>query len=388
MDNCLSPVWCEPIIFEYVPNSFASIEVKIFDKNDNQEDKEMGAARFDVSSILSSKTCMKAKRLEKGGWIFVHAEALSQDAPQKDVTVTLEGRDLKNVEGMMKGVSDPFFVFSRRDGNGDWREIYRSEHIPNNLNPTWNQASINYRRLCGNSDTVPFRMNVYDHEKSGKHRDMGSLETTVEGLISAYGFDSHSKPLVLKKNGENFGLILVKRLYVSTAPSSRTETASSTARRRRPFQPKKQEVAQHAAPSEEQWTSNSQPKVPSPTRVEVPSMTCPNQDFTRSVPPSGSKEKDTQPTHDDDITSPADSFAPVGQRRKEAVLQQENGITSASTTDTGNESRGDTRSGFMAIFRALQLSEEKLSADSSRVLRSKDAIDTIGSTFRNIGRPG
>ena len=175
----MSPVWCEPIVFEYVPNSFASIVVKIFDKNDNQEDKEMGVARFDVSSILSSKTCMKAKRLEKGGWIFVHAEALSQDTPQKDVTVTLEGRDLKNVEGMMKGVSDPFFVFSRRDGNGDWREIYRSEHIPNNLNPTWNQASINYRRLCGNSDTVPFRINVYDHEKSGKHRDMGSQKRDV-----------------------------------------------------------------------------------------------------------------------------------------------------------------------------------------------------------------
>ena len=86
-----------------------------------------------------------------------------------------------------------------------------------------------------------------------------------------------------------------------------------------------------------------------------------------------------------DITNPL--FAPAIQTPGKApAAHEENNEISASTgTD---EVRVDARSGFMAIFRALQLSEEKLPANSSRVLRSKDAIDTIGSTFRNIGGPG
>ena len=60
---------------------FTSTPMWVTPKNNNQNDKEMGVARFDVGAILSSKTCMKAKRLEKGGWIFVRAEALTQDSP-------------------------------------------------------------------------------------------------------------------------------------------------------------------------------------------------------------------------------------------------------------------------------------------------------------------
>ena len=220
---------------------------------------------------------------------------------------------------------------------------------------------------------------------------MGSLETTVEGLISAYGFDSFAKPLELKKDGKSFGQIVVKRVYISTstAPSSKKRSSSTTKRWENHLAQNKTIFPRNATASrkEEQFASIRQREVGASMSVNVPSRTSEAQDVRGSGRLVGKNDQLDLRGRETDFINPAGAFAPAIQPPgKAATVQEENhGISESTGT---NEVEVDARSGFMEIFRALQLSEEKLPANSSRVLRSKDAIDTIGSTFRNIGGPG
>mmetsp|Transcript_12198 Transcript_12198/g.25275 ORF Transcript_12198/g.25275 Transcript_12198/m.25275 type:complete len:359 (+) Transcript_12198:209-1285(+) len=191
----------------------------------------MGSAKFEVGSVLSASTGIKAKRLpDNAGWIFVQAEKVAKRTEEL-LNLSLVGRNLINVEGMFGGKSDPFFVLSKKDSNGSWRAVYRSEHVPNDLNPSWKRVKVNFQRLCDSDSSRPFLLSIHDYETSGKHRDMGSIETSVDGLIEAYGFDSAPKSLELKKDGKISGCLEVKRAYVgrgSRRRASRDRTATST----------------------------------------------------------------------------------------------------------------------------------------------------------------
>ena len=141
IDNNLSPTWTQPIVVDYTPGIKLIIEITIFDKNTKSKDKFMGRALFDVGEILHAKTQMKAKKLMQAdgttagkGWVFVHAESAPESTAARYLSLKLSGSDLKNVERI--GESDPFYEVSKKTADGkDWRVVYRSEYVANDLNP-------------------------------------------------------------------------------------------------------------------------------------------------------------------------------------------------------------------------------------------------------------
>ena len=54
-------------------------------------------------------------------------------------------------------------------GNSVWDVVYRSEDVRDDLDPVWNQCVIELSFLCGGDFNQPVRVNILDHEKSGKH---------------------------------------------------------------------------------------------------------------------------------------------------------------------------------------------------------------------------
>ena len=205
---------------DYTPGIKLIIEITIFDKNTKSQDKFMGRALFDVGEILHAKAQMKAKKLMQAdgttagkGWIFVHAESAPESTAARYLSLKLSGSDLKNVERI--GESDPFYEVSKRTADGkDWRVVYRSEYVANDLNPNWKVAEINLHRLCRGDQAKHLQLAVFDYQKNGKHRPMGEVVTTVDGIIGATGFDSKAKPLALKGDGKGgYGLIHVKRAF-------------------------------------------------------------------------------------------------------------------------------------------------------------------------------
>ncbi len=84
------------------------------------------------------------------------------------------------MEGFFKK-SDPFFELRRTydgPGGGAWIPVYRSKHIQNNLNPTWEPATVDVNQLCDGDLNRKIQVAIFDFEGDGKHDSMGLFETT------------------------------------------------------------------------------------------------------------------------------------------------------------------------------------------------------------------
>jgi hypothetical protein len=135
---------------------------------------------------------------------------LAEDSKSwKTLRLKMHGVKLTNTEGFMRK-SDPFFELCRQgDDNGviTWDFVFRSETIDDNLSPNWKEASIDLFMLCGGDYDLPIQVNVYDHEKSGKHVPMGRFELSVNALVSLSG----GREIVLKKRGKETGTIVITK---------------------------------------------------------------------------------------------------------------------------------------------------------------------------------
>ena len=185
----------------------------------------MGSAVFEIGEVLGARGNTKAKKLKKGGTLFV---AVRKAQGSGILRLTLKGTKLKNVEGMFSK-SDPFYEISRKinaAGSLTWDNVVRSEWIKNNLNPEWKPASIELSKLCGGDLDAPILISVFDHESSGKHVSMGSFETSVNGLVRAA---QTTEQMQLTSKGKPVGAIVVTNAEVSghKAPSAMGSSSSS-----------------------------------------------------------------------------------------------------------------------------------------------------------------
>jgi len=208
--NNLNPDWTTIFVFNYDFGKPLRIIISIFDKIRKVENKPMGSAIFEVGSILGSKGNTKAQKLKSGGIVYARIE---KSVGKGSLNFRLQGESLRNVErGFFNGKSDPFFEFSRINAcnkGSEWNIVYRSQVIPNNLNPSWKEDNIKLSILCGDNLDLPILCSVWDHEKDGKHTSMGQFQTTVNGLTTAH--TPLSFTLMNPKKKKSVGKILVQK---------------------------------------------------------------------------------------------------------------------------------------------------------------------------------
>lgn len=75
--------------------------------------------------------------------------------------------------------SDPFFRLLKQRNQSEWLKIHDSEFIKDNLNPVWKPCQIKEDRLNGAKDQQPFKVEVWDWEKSGKYQFIGQVDVTI-----------------------------------------------------------------------------------------------------------------------------------------------------------------------------------------------------------------
>ena len=182
----------------------------------------MGSALFEIGEILGARGCIKAKKLRNGGTLFVRITK-AEGTQHGNFNLALRGIKLKNVEGMFSK-SDPFFVVSAQvdaAGGRTWQPVYRSEAIQNNLNPVWKELTITVEKLCSGNRKAPLQIEVFDWEKSGKHRSMGKFETSLDGLVSALsmggsGTFNKQTNFTLMHKGKSYGNIVVTKAFLQS----------------------------------------------------------------------------------------------------------------------------------------------------------------------------
>jgi Ca2+-dependent lipid-binding protein len=164
IQNTVDPDWIKSFAIDLELG--LHFTVSIFHKQRNGDGQLLGNATFEISEILGSKGCTKEKRDEKGMIVYARVDKCKDSG-----TFTFKlGRTALTSVGASKR-DDLFFEISRRDEGEkgtEWNTVYRSEHIMNNLNPTWNEDTVESSDLClGDLDT-PLRISVLDYEKRGR----------------------------------------------------------------------------------------------------------------------------------------------------------------------------------------------------------------------------
>jgi len=237
LENNLNPEWNEAeielgLLFGDLEKA---IRVSVFDWEEGEKHNPMGHFETTVKDILSaSGDASQTFVPEEDGTAFGELIIVSAELGKVEQTeavdiskdsslfLTLRGRDMANVEGLF-GCSDPFYeLFASKNSGGsiEWKSVYRSEHLDDNLHPEWKEAAVDLQLLCGGDLDRPICVAVYDWEESQKHNAMGFFATTVRALLVASG--DTSSAFIPKQDGAALGKVLVVDASLDTVDENTT----------------------------------------------------------------------------------------------------------------------------------------------------------------------
>jgi len=149
----------------------------------------MGTAIFEVGELLGSRGNVGSKSLQSGGAIYAHVERCRDEGEQGKLCFQLRAYGLKNTHSKIMGMSSsPFFELLRkvdRHDGAQWVKVYQSNVVRSDLSPVWNEATLDVEAICNGDVDRAMKVIIWDHRRSGKHKLLGELETSVQGLVNA-----------------------------------------------------------------------------------------------------------------------------------------------------------------------------------------------------------
>lgn len=196
----------------------------------------LGTALFECGELLTKKGSTASKRLQTAGSVIAHIERTSGDAGS--LYLELKAFKLNNTRNLV-GKSCPFFELFRRverPTGSTWISIYRSQAVANNLSPEWKPVTLSIDLLCNGDLTTLIKIIVWDHKRNGRHKLMGEIEMSVQGLLHANKelFVSDTG-LSLNKHGIDTGTLFVVEAQLDEDPTSAySGSARQIDRQRRP----------------------------------------------------------------------------------------------------------------------------------------------------------
>lgn len=197
LNSCLSPDWVKTFTINHDPNGeiyFVTVEILDFKNND----KAMGIATFQLSSVMEADCNSRSFKLPGDGILYVRAE---EAIGSGTFVLKMSGEKLKNTEGIFRR-SDPFYQFVRSDvveRGPEWNIVHRSHPIMNNLSPDWPEEKIELSELCYSDINRRLQLSIYDYEKNGEHVFMGGIETSVLELVNKFKSEQFVLEITKKK---------------------------------------------------------------------------------------------------------------------------------------------------------------------------------------------
>jgi hypothetical protein len=193
--DSLNPKFTKLFNLDYLFEEAQEVIIQIYHNTGHQnlldfERHELiGEFRFPLANLMCAPGQVITAALRNAnkvganlGEIEVRAEPI---ANTRDLfMVQFSASKLVNKEGFFSK-SDPFLEISRMNEDGSYTSVWRSEHKDNTLNPAWTVAKIPMVGLCNGDIDRPLKIEIFDHERSGKHVFMGMVTTSVRGMLTS-----------------------------------------------------------------------------------------------------------------------------------------------------------------------------------------------------------
>lgn len=184
-DN-LNPEFKKTVTVDYIFESKQPIKFEVIDIDDDGKHDLIGAVETTVGDIMGARKQIltldiRAKGSKSTGKITIKGEKTGSS--RNVVFWQWSGVKLMNTDGWF-GKSDPFLRFFKYRATGDPLQVHETEMIKDNLNPVWKMCQVTDDRLCSSNHSKPFRVECWDHSKSGNHNFIGSVDITIDELKS------------------------------------------------------------------------------------------------------------------------------------------------------------------------------------------------------------
>ena len=139
------------------------------------------------------------RRGSKVGEVLIKSEELSTCKDELEIQFIGKKLDKKDFFGS----SDPFLQISRANETpNDFTLVHRTEHINNNVNPTWKKFIIPLRTLCNGDVDRNLKVECFDYNNNGKHSFIGEFNVTARQLMEGPG-PTNIHPCINKKKKVN-----------------------------------------------------------------------------------------------------------------------------------------------------------------------------------------
>lgn len=204
--SSFDPQWTRELELDHVARTKQYINIGIYQSKKGKE-TPIDSEIFEVSEVMKSEKNKLSKTLKKSGiTVFVKIKKAKKKSLASSLVLQLSGSNLKNVETLLGGKTDPFFEITAENDDDEEKVVYRSNVLSNNLNPEWEEGEVDIGNLCQEDVDKFFFITVYDYEETGKHVYVGKLKTSLRELIEK---QRSRESLTLLDFSENVGKINV-----------------------------------------------------------------------------------------------------------------------------------------------------------------------------------
>lgn len=226
-DN-LNPTWSKLFLLSYYFEMQQQFKVEVYDEDMGNVSKLsehdfIGGAEFTLGQLLGAPgqsgtfLLTRGKSSKHQGSLLVKAE--QAQGSSEVVRMNFSASGLANMDGFFSK-SDPFLVINRlREDGTTWTQVFRSETIDNNLNPTWRPFELPMQQLCNGDRKRTLLLQVWDEDSNGKADLIGNVTTTLEELIAKRGSNLtlENDALRVKKGKKytNAGLLMPKEITIT-----------------------------------------------------------------------------------------------------------------------------------------------------------------------------
>jgi hypothetical protein len=201
----LNPVWSTSLVLDYHFELAVHLKFQVLDHDESKPD-DLGSVLVSLGDLVAKGT--SSLSLPSGGQLIVRVQQFNFS--REAFVFHLRGLHLDKKDTF--GKSDPFFLVYRHVHDNEWAEVYKSEYVPDTLDPVWKPFELREQVLCNSDRNRPIKFEVFDWDRNSDPELIGVHQTNLVQLL-APGYRFQLKhPKKDKPSGElEITQVVVKR---------------------------------------------------------------------------------------------------------------------------------------------------------------------------------
>lgn len=209
MKNNPNPQFTASVKLLYTFEKEQPLKFMVYDRDDESEDLTkhglIGFTETSLGRLVGAKAMVSnlalidiKDRIGKAGRIVLSVQKIAGGNEVLDFQFRASSLEKKNLLGL--GSSDPFFTISLMQGDGRFQPVFQSEYVSSTSKPTWKRRQVPVQQICNGNLERDFRIDIYDHEKSGKHHFIGCFISNLKEMQTKKTFNVVNAKAKLQKS--------------------------------------------------------------------------------------------------------------------------------------------------------------------------------------------